>query len=420
MVTDWGPATPTEEALLAAAEAGDRDTLLATLATGPLLLPVSPEAAAGRAPAAWPTAGHDGRTHVIAFTSPEAIAACLPGQSVSYRVLALADLAADWPDDDWLLAIDAGLPIGVRLTAGEVRAIAAPALEAERELRDAIGRQEPDALMAALLRAELLLPLRPGGSESRDLSDPDFPWWCLPDEQGQPCLPVFTTEARLRQALGDHDLVAVSSLQLAEQWPDPSWQLLLNPGTPLAAALPGEAVRTLRDWLGQLRQAVTDATDEERQRLQTAAYAEPATVGVPAQRTAPDEDDDEYEPDPDLPVRLQLVIPHRYLPSYLEDGYQRAAGLVHAWAGPGRDTPTRLYRRLGLLGEGSPFAESDEWVAVLRWEPDEDTPEDWGRGQPRMESLVVPDGTGLHCLHHDGRDELLARFDAASGRWVPA
>ncbi len=185
------------------------------------------------------------------------------------------------------------------------------------------------------------------------------------------------------------------------------------------ATLPGAALRTLHDWLGQLRQVVTDATEEERQRREPNA-ATPAAPGVPAPRSAPDADDAVDEPDPDLPIRLQPVIPHRYLTSCLEDGYQRAAGLVHAWAGPGRDTPARLYRRLGPLGVGSPFVESDEWVAVLRWDPDEATPEEWGRGQPRMESLVVPDGTGLHCLHRDGRDELLACFDAASGRWLPA
>ncbi|PZG13209.1 hypothetical protein C1I95_24170 [Micromonospora craterilacus] len=418
MVTGWRPTNATERALLAAVEADDREGFLTELAAGALLLPVSPAAAAGRESVGWPTGRHDGVTHVVSYTSPAAIAAGLPGQSVSYRVSGLTDLAADWPDDEWMLAVDAGLPIGVRLTADELRTLATPAVEAERPVREAILRQDPNALMAALLRAELVLPLRPDGPATRDLSDPEFPWWSLPDEQGRIGLPVFTSEARLRQALGDHDLVVVSSLQLTEHWPELSWQLLLNPETSLAAALPGEAVQTLRDWLGELRQVVTEAAEQENRRRETAAYAEPATVGVPVPRSAPQATADEG-PDPEVPLLLQLAIPHRYLPSYLDDGYDRAAGLVHAWHGPGRDTPVRLYRRLGLLGTGSPFEESDEWVAVLRWPPGETTPEEWGRGQPRMESLVVPDGTELHCLHQDGRDELLARFDAAARRWSP-
>ncbi|GGM60568.1 hypothetical protein GCM10011608_52050 [Micromonospora sonchi] len=417
-MTSWQPSTATERALLAAVEAGDQTAFHTELAAGPLLLPVSPTAAVDE-PVGWPTGRHEGVTHVVAYTSPMAIAAGLPGQSVSYRVSALADLAVDWPDDRWVLAIDAGLPIGVRLTADELRTLAAPAVEAERPLREAVQRQDPDALMAALLRAELVLPLRPDGPATRDLADPEFPWWGLPDEQGRTSLPVFTSEARLRQALGDHDSVVVSSLQLTGHWPDSSWQLLLNPETPLAAALPGEAVSALRDWLGELRHVLDDAAEQERQRRVSAAYADPSTVGVPVPRPASDPVVDEG-PDPDVPLRLQLVIPHRYLPSYLDEGYDRAAGLVHAWHGPERDTPVRLYRRLGLLGAGSPFEESDEWVAALRWSPGEDTPEEWGRGQPRMESLVVPDGTELHCLHHDGRDELLARFDAAARRWSPA
>ncbi|WP_433533690.1 SseB family protein [Micromonospora sp. CA-263727] len=419
MVTGWQPANATEQALLAAAEADDRQAFLSELAAAALLLPVSPAAAAGREPAGWPTAQHDGVTHVMVYTSPAAIAAGLPGQSVSYRVSGLIDLAVDWPDDDWVLAVDAGLPIGVRLVADELRTLAAPAVEAERPVREAIVQQDPDALMSALLRAELVLPLRPDGPATRDLSDPEFPWWSVPDEQGRLSLPVFTSEARLRQALGDHDLVAVSSLQLAEHWPDLSWQLLLNPETPVAAALPGEAVLTLREWLGELRAVVTEAAEQEQRRRGTAAYAEPSTVGVPVPRPA-SETVTEDGPDPEVPLRLQLVIPHRYLTSYLDDGYDRAAGLVHAWHGPGRDTPARLYRRLGLLGGGSPFEELDEWVAVLRWAPGEATPEEWGRGQPRMESLVVPDDTELRCLHQDGRDELLARFDAAARRWSPA
>ncbi|RIV34345.1 SseB family protein [Micromonospora radicis] len=419
MVTDWQPSTVTERALVAAAEAEDRAAFLAELAAGPLLLPVAPGSVAGD-PAGWPTGRHDGVTHVLAYTSPTAIGAGLPGQSVQYRVAALADLAVDWPDDRWMLAVDAGLPIGVRLTADELRTLADPAVRAELPLREAVRRQDPDALVSALLRAELVLPLRPDGPATRDLSDPEFPWWGLPDEQGRVSLPVFTSETRLRQALGEHDSVLVSSLQLTEHWPDPSWQLLVNPETPLAAALPGEAVLALRDWLGELRDVLGDATEQERRRRATAGYADPATVGVPVSRPVPDAEADDPGPDPDVPLRLQLVIPHRYLASYLDDGYDRAAGLVHAWHGPQRDTPIRLYRRLGLLGEGSPFEESDEWVAVLRWPPGEATPAEWGQGRPRMESLVVPDGTELHCLHRDGRDELLARFDATAHSWAPA
>lgn len=418
-MTGWQPTTAAERALLAAVEADDREGFLTELAAGPLLLPVSPEAAAGQAPMAWPTAHHEGVTHVLAYTSPAAIAAGLPGRSVSYRVMGLVDVAVEWPDDEWMLAVDAGLPIAIRLTADELRALAAPVEEAERPLREAIVRQDSNALMAALLRAELVLPVDPEGAETRDLSDPDFPWWVVPDEQGRANLPVFTSEARLRQALGERDLVVVNSLQLTDHWPDLSWQLLLNPETPLMAALPGEALLTLRDWLGELRQVINDAAEQERLRRDANRFADPSSVGVPVPRPAADLAADD-EPDPTVPLLLQLAIPHRYLTSYLDDGYDRAAGLVHAWHGPGRDTPIRLYRRLGLLGEGSPFDESDEWVAVLRWPPGEETPEEWGRGQPRMESIVVPDGTELHCLHADGRDELLARFDAAGRRWSPA
>ncbi|MEV6695182.1 SseB family protein [Micromonospora sp. NPDC051196] len=419
-VTGWQPTTVTERALLTAVENDDDPAFLAALASGPLLLPVPAAATAGEPPA-WPTGHHEGVTHVMAYTSPAAIAAGLPGQAVTYRVSVLTDLAVDWPDERWVLAVDAGLPIGVRLTADELAALAAAGVEAELPLREAVQRQDPDALMSALLRAELVLPLRPDGPTTRDLGDPEFPWWCLPDEQGRPAVPVFTSEARLRQALGDHDLVVVSSLQLTEHWPDASWQLSLNPETPLAAALPGEALLTLRDWLSELRDVLDDAAEQERSRRVSAAYADPSTVGVPVPRSAAEPTTDVDEgPDPDIPVRLQLVIPHRYLASYLDDGYDRAAGLVHAWHGPGRDTPVRLYRRLGLLGTGSPFEESDEWVAVLRWPPTDGTQQEWAQGQPRMESLVVPDDTELHCLHQDGRDEILARFDATARRWTPA
>lgn len=418
----WQPVTEPERAMLASG--GDRDAYLAALVAGPLLLPVSPAAARGLEAAAWPTALLDGETHVLAFTSPEAIAACLPGERVEYRIISLAEIVHQWPDPAWWLAVDPGLPIGERISGVELGRLPDPpgAVEVEERWRDAIAREDPDALTAALLRAEIVVPLRPDGSGSRDVTDPDFPWWCLPDDVGQPCLPVFTSEALSRQVLGDHEVVLISSAQLAANWPDPAWQLLANPGTALAASIPGASVRVLNDWLGQLRTVLTEAADEERRRLPADEVPTPAG---PEPRDGPDRADgglaaEDDGPDPDAPLLLQVVIPHRYLSSYLEQGYDRAAGLVHRWWGAGRETPQRLYQRLGLLGEGSPFRGDDEWVVVLRWAPVDDTGRRWARGEPRMEALVVPDGAELHKIDRAGNDELLARFDATGRRWLPA
>ncbi|MDG4762758.1 SseB family protein [Solwaraspora sp. WMMD406] len=426
-VTDhWQPVTDPERAMLACGD--DRQAYLTALASGPLLLPVPPpETDGGVSPAAWPTARLDGETHVLAFTSPEAIAACLPGQRVEYRLVSITDLASWWQDPQWWLAVDPGLPIGARVSGAELARLAAtgPTVGAatgpvpgEEELRAAIDGQDPDALTAALLRSELVVPLAPDGSASRDVTDPDFPWWCLPDAAGEPSLPVFTSEQRLRQVLGDHDFVVLSSVQLAGAWPDPSWQLMLNPGTPLAASIPGESVQALHGWLDGLRTALTEAVDEERQRL--LADGPPETTLAPgAPGAGTDGEPAAAGPDPAAPPMLQVVVPHRYVRSYLDQGYDRVAGLVHRWWGTGRETPRRLYERLDLLGDGSPFRADDDWAVVLRWPPADATEQGWWDGPPRMESFVVPDGAGLHKIDRDGGDEPLARFDAAERRWLP-
>ncbi|GAB1640892.1 SseB family protein [Krasilnikovia sp. MM14-A1259] len=412
-MSDWTPATAAEHAMLAAAQAGDRGALLAALVTGPLLMPLSPAAAEGREPPAWATGVHDGVTYVLMFTSPQAIAACLPGRSVSYRTDSVPDVAATWPDRGWRLAVDHGLPIGLALTAEELRTLPDLAVDGEEAMRAAVASEDPDDLTAAMLRSEMVVPVRPAGSPTRDLTDPGFPWWVLPDATGTPTVAVFTSEQRLRQSIGEQDLVVVSSLQLAEHWPDPAWQLCLNPGTPLRALLPGTAVRELGAFLGEVRTELTEAYEQERQREEAEQLrVRPALATAPAV-TPP------YEQDPDAPVRLQLVIPPMYLSAYLEQGYDRAAGLVHRWYGPGRETPRNLYERLALLGEGSPFGVDDDWVAVLRWTPDEQTPPEWADGDPRMESLVVPHGAGLHRVGADGHDVLVAVFDADARRWTP-
>lgn len=420
VTTDWEPSTETERAMSAAAANGDHEAFLAALAAGPLLLPVSPAAAAGLEPLRWATGAHEGRTYVLAFTSVAAIAACLPDREVRYRVTTIADLAANWPDPAWWLAVDPGLPIGTRLPAEvlpQLPSPESPIAPDEVELSDAVQASDSDAFMAALLRCELVIPLAPDGSASRDVTDPEFPWWRLPDPSGR-TMATFTSEARLREVLGDQDFIVLSSARLAESWPDPSWSVAVNPGTPLAAVLPGEEFRQLGRWLVDLRTVMTDELRREQERLSEQDDI-PYPAAVPA-AVAPGPDETDDGPDPDVPLMLQLVIPHAYLSAYLDDGYDRAAGLVHAWRGTGRDTPARLYRRLGLLGAGSPFAESDESVAVLRWVPESAEQVEWGEGDPQMESIVVPDGARIVRLHRDGREEPLATFEAAAHCWRPA
>ncbi|WP_344750806.1 SseB family protein [Micromonospora olivasterospora] len=110
-MTDWEPATEAEAAMRDALRANDQELYFHILARTELLLPVSAEALTGPAPAGWGTWTTGGRTHVLAFTSSAALRACLGDSSAASRRSAYADLAADWPNHEWWLAVNPGLPI---------------------------------------------------------------------------------------------------------------------------------------------------------------------------------------------------------------------------------------------------------------------------------------------------------------------
>ncbi|MEQ4303776.1 SseB family protein [Plantactinospora sp. B6F1] len=110
-MTEWEPATETEAAMRDALRAGDQELYFRILARTDLLLPVSAEALAGRAPMGWGTWTTGGRTHVLAFTSTAALRACLAENAGSTRRAPYPDLAAGWPNPEWWLAVNPGLPI---------------------------------------------------------------------------------------------------------------------------------------------------------------------------------------------------------------------------------------------------------------------------------------------------------------------
>ncbi|WP_269459035.1 SseB family protein [Micromonospora inositola] len=128
-MTGWEPATEAEVAMRDALRAQDQELYFRILTRVDLLLPVSAEAPAGQAPTGWGTWTTGGRTHVLAFTSANALRACLGENPGTSRRVPYADLAADWPNHEWWLAVNPGLPIEgylpawfvAQLSRGDVR-----------------------------------------------------------------------------------------------------------------------------------------------------------------------------------------------------------------------------------------------------------------------------------------------------------
>ncbi|MFF4891299.1 SseB family protein [Micromonospora chersina] len=123
-MTGWEPATEAEVAMRDALRAQDQQLYFRVLTRVDLLLPVAAEKSAGRGPTGWGTWTTGGRTHVLAFTSATSLRACLGENAGATRRVPYADLAADWPDHEWWLAVNPGLPIEGYLPAWFVAQLA--------------------------------------------------------------------------------------------------------------------------------------------------------------------------------------------------------------------------------------------------------------------------------------------------------
>ncbi|MEU1808382.1 SseB family protein [Micromonospora aurantiaca (nom. illeg.)] len=123
-MTGWEPATEAEVAMRDALRAQDQQRYFRALTRVDLLLPVANGPTAG-----WGTWTSGGRTHVLAFTSVAALRASLGENAGPTRRVPYPDLAAGWPNPEWWLAVDPGLPIEgylpawyvAQLSRGDVR-----------------------------------------------------------------------------------------------------------------------------------------------------------------------------------------------------------------------------------------------------------------------------------------------------------
>ncbi len=407
---DWQPDSDLERDLLTCRQRRDSEAFLRRLAGADLLLPLLP---GPPTPVSWLTSQIGGERCVVAFTSESAMRQLMGGEP-PHRAARFIELAATWPDPSVQLAVDPGLPIEAYLSPAvvvELAGVAAqPATELEQALAKALADEDPETYALALLPTEVLVPIAPTGSESRDLTDPAFGWWRVADDDA--AIVVFTSPERLREQLGDPELVEVPFGAVVMAWPDPTAGLAVDPGTAHGGVLAAEAVTQLRDELtrrGQIAASVvrdaaarTDLTEPQRlhladqllrERLDAPAVAAPVPVA------------DEPE------ATVQVVILGVQVERYLRQGHRRVAGLIHRR--PGRALPlAELYRWLGLLGDGSPFNATDLLGYVLRWaDPD---PEAFR--SPTMDGVEVPDGATLWQLDSAGGEQRLATL--RDGRWV--
>ncbi|MET7875879.1 SseB family protein [Micromonospora profundi] len=110
-MTEWEPATEAEVAMREALRANDQELYFRLLSRTDLLLPVSAPTPPGQPPSGWGTWTTGGRTHVLAFTSSAALRACLGEHTAGTRRVPFADLALGWPNHEWWLAVNPGLPV---------------------------------------------------------------------------------------------------------------------------------------------------------------------------------------------------------------------------------------------------------------------------------------------------------------------
>ncbi|GLY05852.1 SseB family protein [Actinoplanes sp. NBRC 101535] len=123
-MSEWEPATDAEVAMRDALRTDDQESYFRILAGVDLLLPVSEDALAGLAPLGWGTWSTGGRTHVLAFTSQAALRSCLSDYSGTARRVPYSELATTWPNLEWWLAVNPGLPVEGYLPAWFVAQLA--------------------------------------------------------------------------------------------------------------------------------------------------------------------------------------------------------------------------------------------------------------------------------------------------------
>ena len=257
------PAGEVEAKLLDAVHRGDNDAYLQALADADVFLQVPEDAEfalrPGRPGFPWPVTDIGGRVSIPLFTSIERLGDMAGPDPAPGAKLSFAGVIRYWPDVTTALSINPGTAIGASLPGEQIAGLAEwadhqaaqrmaarfePQNDVEQRLFEAAGQGDGDAFYKVLLGAQVVVPADPETPWGTRPGESDFPWHPVP-VNGKTAILAFTSLRWMHDAIGPCRFLMPDFLDLVSAWRDADWTLVLNPGTPVAATLPGEQVRAL-------------------------------------------------------------------------------------------------------------------------------------------------------------------------------
>jgi hypothetical protein len=257
------PAGEVEVKLLDAVHRGDNDAYLQALADAEVFLQVPADAEfalrPGRPGFPWPSRELAGRVSIPLFTSVERLRDMAGPDPVPCTKLPFAGVIRYWPDQTTALSVNPGTAIGASLPGEQIAGLAEwadhraarrlaarfePQNDIEQRLFEAAARGDKDTLFKILLGAQVVVPADPETPWGTRPGESDFPWHPIP-VNGRTAVLVFTSLRWMHDAIGPCRFLMPDFLDLVSAWRDADWTLVLNPGTPIDAGLPGERVRAL-------------------------------------------------------------------------------------------------------------------------------------------------------------------------------
>ncbi|BCJ30731.1 SseB family protein [Actinocatenispora sera] len=226
-----------------------------------------------------------------------------------------------------------------------------PVNDLERQMREALAAGDQEQYLRLLSGAELVLPV----------GDDDRTVWPTMVADERTFVAAYTSPAAMAvSTVGQYEQGRpVRFRDLVDQWPDPGWSLVVDPGLVLAAHLPASLIRQIAGGEFGVTEPEPPADEPAHDPWAPAA----ARDWPPNAEPAEDEHDETT-----VPTVMQKAVPPNQVRFYLDKGYDWVAGYVHRWQDTAElETVPDIVRNLGLGYPGSPFAVTDESLFLLRW-----------------------------------------------------